>query len=70
MRNLFLSSVLTMLISLLAMGASWESETVKLIMTTSAGEVMLELYPEAAPTTVSNFLKYGCHGCAFPGYRA
>tara|TARA_R110002073_G_scaffold105106_11_gene237767 strand:- start:190 stop:816 length:627 start_codon:yes stop_codon:yes gene_type:complete len=58
MRNLFLSSVLTMLISLLAMGASWESETVKLIMTTSAGEVMLELYPEAAPTTVSNFLKY------------
>lgn len=33
-------------------------ETVMVVMSTSAGDITLELYPEAAPVTVENFLKY------------
>lgn len=31
---------------------------VMVVMNTSAGDITLELYPEAAPVTVENFLKY------------
>jgi peptidyl-prolyl cis-trans isomerase A (cyclophilin A) len=34
------------------------AETVMVMMNTSAGEITLELYPEAAPLTVANFLRY------------
>lgn len=34
------------------------SETISVVMETSAGPVTLELYPEAAPLTVANFLRY------------
>lgn len=33
-------------------------ETSMVVMRTSAGDITLELYPEAAPVTVANFLKY------------
>jgi len=33
-------------------------ETVMVVMNTSAGDITLELYPESAPVTVANFLKY------------
>lgn len=34
------------------------AETVMVVMSTSAGDITLELYPDAAPVTVENFLKY------------
>ena len=34
------------------------AETVAVVMNTSAGDITLELYPEAAPITVENFLRY------------
>ncbi|PCI51692.1 MAG: peptidylprolyl isomerase [Alphaproteobacteria bacterium] len=34
------------------------AQTVRIIMQTSAGDIGLELYPEKAPVTVRNFLKY------------
>jgi len=34
------------------------SETIPIRMQTSAGDITIELYPEAAPVTVANFLKY------------
>lgn len=34
------------------------AETVMVVMHTNAGDITLELYPEAAPVTVANFLKY------------
>jgi len=38
------------------------AETIKIMMKTSAGEIGLELYPEKAPITVKNFLKYVDNG--------
>ncbi len=38
------------------------AETVKIMIKTSAGEIGLELYPEKAPITVKNFLKYVDNG--------
>jgi len=49
-----------------------ETETTRVIMDTDAGMITLELYPEKAPSTVANFLKYVDEG-AFDGshiYRA
>lgn len=34
------------------------AETIMVVMDTSAGDITLELYPEAAPVTVANFLEY------------
>jgi len=34
------------------------AKTVMVVMNTSAGDITLELYPESAPVTVENFLKY------------
>lgn len=34
------------------------AETITVVMRTSAGDIRIELYPEAAPVTVENFLKY------------
>ncbi len=50
---LFAALVMTMLQSSADAG-----ETVQVLMQTGAGDITLELYPEAAPVTVANFLKY------------
>ena len=34
------------------------SETTTVVMNTSVGEITIELYPQAAPITVNNFLQY------------
>jgi len=34
------------------------ADTVRVVMNTSAGDILIELYPQAAPVTVENFLKY------------
>jgi peptidyl-prolyl cis-trans isomerase A (cyclophilin A) len=52
MRRLFLCCFLATMFATANAG-----ETVTVIMSTSAGEVELELYPEVAPITVDNFLK-------------
>jgi len=51
--TLFLTMVLSVFNSSLLAG-----ETVMVVMNTSAGDITLELYPESAPVTVANFLKY------------
>jgi cyclophilin family peptidyl-prolyl cis-trans isomerase len=35
-----------------------QSETVEVVLATSEGEIVLELYPAEAPVTVRNFLRY------------
>ena len=45
--------------TLLSMSASlFAAETVKVLMKTSKGDITLELYPDKAPVTVENFIKY------------
>ena len=34
------------------------TETISVVMRTNVGDITLQLYPEAAPVTVANFLKY------------
>jgi peptidyl-prolyl cis-trans isomerase A (cyclophilin A) len=53
--------VLVMLLFSLFQAGSVMAETIDILMETSAGEIRLELYPEAAPVTVANFLKYVDH---------
>lgn len=52
---LFLLAVLFMT---LLQSRAEAGETVQVLMQTSAGDITLELYPEVAPVTVANFLKY------------
>ncbi len=65
--------VLMIAIMLLAAAcAKKEAETTRVILDTDAGMITLELYPEKAPATVANFLKYVDEG-AYDGshiYRA
>lgn len=51
---------LTAFVVLLAMaGASWAAEKLPRVqLSTNMGDIILELYPEKAPKTVANFLKY------------
>lgn len=39
-------------------GVAQESEPIKCIINTEIGEISLELYPDKAPITVANFLRY------------
>lgn len=41
-----------------AAGTGAETKLPQVLIKTSAGEIVLELYPEAAPKTVENFLQY------------
>jgi peptidyl-prolyl cis-trans isomerase A (cyclophilin A) len=45
-----------LLLSIIATAGA--TETVTVVMSTSAGTVVIELYPDAAPVTVANFLEY------------
>ena len=38
--------------------SSYSQKTIACLMKTSLGNIRLELYPEKAPATVANFLKY------------
>ena len=55
--KLFLS-LIAMLFFSLGQAKPVAAEAINVLMKTSAGEITLELYPEAAPLTVANFLKY------------
>lgn len=54
----FLLSLLAGLLLTLGHSNTLASDTIAVLMKTSAGEIELELYPKAAPVTVANFLKY------------
>lgn len=53
MRKLLYSCVLLSIIA-----TAGAAETVTVVMSTSAGAVVIELYPDAAPVTVANFLEH------------
>ena len=57
MRRFVLSSIFLLLIATAQPGIV-VAETVNIVMKTNAGDIFLELLPEAAPVTVENFLKY------------
>jgi len=42
----------------LCLGDVRAEETIDVLMSTSAGDVVIELYPESAPLSVENFLRY------------
>ena len=54
-RSLLVASIVT---SLAAAGNTSAQETPKVRFNTSAGEFVVELYPDKAPKTVENFLQY------------
>jgi cyclophilin family peptidyl-prolyl cis-trans isomerase len=39
-------------------GASWAADAPRVKLATSAGDIVIELYPDKAPRTVANFLQY------------
>jgi peptidyl-prolyl cis-trans isomerase A (cyclophilin A) len=45
-------------LGLAAVGGSWAQAVPKVRLATSMGDIVLELYPDKAPKTVSNFLEY------------
>ncbi len=61
MKNRLLRLLLTSLI-LLGFATTSQAETVQILMKTSLGDIELELYPNKAPKTVANFLRYAESG--------
>ena len=57
MRRFFTSSLLSMVLLLGLVGTA-VAEPVKVLMKTNHGNITLELYPDKAPKTVKNFLRY------------
>lgn len=53
-----ISSILAALIFSVFQITAWSAETIFVVMGTSAGDITLELYPQAAPVSVANFLQY------------
>ncbi|WP_417317730.1 peptidylprolyl isomerase [Emcibacter sp.] len=58
MRNIILSLFVSLTLSLVTITGAMASEVVRVLMATDAGDILLELYPERAPATVENFLRY------------
>ncbi len=61
MKNRLLHLLLTTLI-LLGFASASQAATVRVLMKTSLGDIELELYPNKAPKTVENFLRYAENG--------
>ncbi len=57
MTRSFLSLLAALMMTMLQSNAD-AGETIQVLMQTSAGDITLELYPDAAPVTVANFLRY------------
>jgi len=53
-----LSLALCLLLPLYANAGSKEAQNQKVLMKTSVGNIIIELYPKKAPVTVANFLQY------------
>ena len=50
--------ILLICLSLFALGQARAENTIRVLMTTALGEIELELYPDKAPLTVANFMRY------------
>lgn len=61
MRRAIASLLLTLAFSL-GVALPAQAEAVKVLMSTSLGDITLELYPDKAPKTVANFLQYADEG--------
>ena len=57
-RETFIEGGLVITITFVFSLQIFSQSTVKCVIKTSLGDIQLELYPEKAPITVSNFLKY------------
>ena len=57
-RTLQAASLLVCGFIALSTGSALAKDTVKVKLTTSAGDITLELYPDIAPKTVDNFVQY------------
>ena len=63
--KMFLIGGIIIVLMLLTIGAIYKMENKKIVnikITTSEGDIVLELYPEQAPITVENFLGYVSRG--------
>lgn len=56
-RSCLIKAIFLLLLAQLAACATEQPQTVRVAMVTAAGDIELELYPEKAPATVSNFLR-------------
>lgn len=52
------SRFLLLCLSLFVLGQARAETTIRVLMTTGLGEIELELYPDRAPLTVANFMRY------------
>lgn len=52
------SRFLLLCLSLFVLGQARADTTLRVLMTTGLGEIELELYPDRAPLTVANFMRY------------
>ncbi len=58
LKNLISGALAAALILALPLGASAQGDTIEVIMKTSLGDLVIELYPDKAPISVKNFLTY------------
>lgn len=58
MKNSGLIALVSTCLSLAGLSGAQERETPMVKLITSAGDITLELYPDKAPATVTNFLRY------------
>lgn len=58
MKKLFFLLAITILLTLGLTISSWAKANPKVLMKTSKGDIIIELFPQKAPITVQNFLNY------------
>jgi peptidyl-prolyl cis-trans isomerase A (cyclophilin A) len=47
----------TIILSILLAGAAWADDSVRVLMSTSQGDIEIDIYPDKAPITAGNFLQ-------------
>jgi len=58
MKKLFFLMAITALLALGLTLSGWAKANPKVLMKTSKGDIIIELFPQKAPVTVENFLRY------------
>ena len=62
MKQIFSTVLILAIMAGICQGQENESASLQVVMETSKGEIVLELYPDKAPLTVTNFLSYADAG--------
>ena len=57
-KNLISGALAAALLLALPLGAAAQGNTIEVVMKTTLGDMVIELYPDKAPITVKNFLTY------------